>query len=54
MICYKDMTFCDYWRDCGKNLDCHRKLTDYVKDKAKKYDLPICEFSDKPDCWEKI
>lgn len=39
MICYKDRTFC-----CSPNCtnECGRKLTEEVKEEAKKVGLPIC------------
>ena len=51
MICYKDMTFCPYWEDC-KEKDCPRALTPDVCERANDIGLPICEFANKPDCWE--
>ena len=52
MICYKDMTFCEF-KDC-KHFDngCHRSLTEKVKQQAIRFGLPICQFTDKPDCHE--
>jgi hypothetical protein len=43
MICEQDKTFCPF-TDCAK--DCDRKLPEV------KTDLPICVFSDKPECYE--
>lgn len=53
MICYKDVTFCGF-TDC-KHWDngCPRTLTDAVLQEAIKAGLPIAQFSDKPDCYEK-
>ena len=54
MMCYKDMTFCTYYKDCSQADDCHRPLTPDVIEKAEKWmkDPPICTFMEKPDCWE--
>jgi hypothetical protein len=55
-ICYRDMTFCDHWRDCGKAERCHRPLTPEVALAARKWwgsdDAPIAVFVDQPKCWE--
>lgn len=52
MICYKDMTFCAYYKSCKHGKTCHRALTDKVKDGALKAFLGISVFSVKPDCYE--
>lgn len=59
MFCYRDMTFCQYWKECKKGLECSRSLTDEVKKQAKKWwgeegEPPICLFAEKPDCFEVI
>ena len=55
MICYKDMTFCNYEK-CKKFKKCFRKLDDKVKEDAEKWwggeDVPICLFAEKPDCFK--
>ena len=55
MMCYKDMTFCKEDK-CKKWDECHRALTDEVKEDAAKWwgdeDYPICAFKDEPDCFE--
>lgn len=51
MICYKDMTFCDYYADCLAGSSCIRSLTEETKQKAQKMELPICHFIEKPDCF---
>jgi hypothetical protein len=52
MICFKDMTFCTYYKNCSKADKCHRPLTKKVKEDAKKWmkNPPICQFTEKPDC----
>ena len=56
MICYKDITFCSFWKECKDGKTCWRALTEKVWDAAEKEGLPICQFLDKPDCFreEKI
>lgn len=63
MICYKDMTFCDFWKDCKNGETCNRALTDDVREKAKEWTQDIfkdskndpvsliCIFTDKPKCF---
>jgi hypothetical protein len=51
-LCYRDMTFCPYWRDCADAAECHRPLTDEVAEAAKRFGLPISQFSQKPPCWK--
>ena len=57
MICYKDMTFCPFFKDCGVE-GCDRCLTDEVREMADKWwgkgkdEAPISQFVSKPDCWE--
>ena len=50
MVCYRDMTFCGYWRTCGKADGCHRPLVQQVEGRAAELGLPICQFANVPDC----
>lgn len=54
MICYKDMTFCNFL-EC-KNIGCERRLTDKVYHDADvwwgKPNTPIMIFAQKPKCFE--
>ena len=54
MFCYKDMTFCPFWTDCKDGLECDSALTRKVKRDAEKWmkDAPICQYSEKPECFE--
>ena len=58
MICYKDMTFCPYYRECKDGKDCSRALTDAIESQADKWwgkgagEAPICMFGDKPECFK--
>lgn len=55
MICYKDKTFCPYYKDCLDGTICAIALTEKVIEDAKKWwggeGAPIAQFSRKPDCW---
>jgi len=50
MYCYKDMTFCTYYKDCKDA--CGRSLTDKVIAEAIKYEAPICQYMEKPECFK--
>jgi len=52
MICYRDMTFCDY-RDCKHWEECHRKLTEKIMKDADHIHIPIAKFAEKPHCFER-
>lgn len=56
MICYKDMTFCSYYKKCNDAKNCDRKLTPEVIKAAEEWmkDPPICQFAEKPTCFVKI
>jgi hypothetical protein len=52
VICYRDMTFCGYWRHCRKSLgSCGRELTDRVIADAKEFGLPVAQFAERPECF---
>jgi hypothetical protein len=56
MMCYKDRTFCTYWKECKSGEKCPSALTDDVRSGAKKWwgsdDAPIAMYIDKPQCFE--
>ena len=54
MLCYKDMTFCNYFLLCKKGYSCHRALTNTVMENAKKADLPLAVFYGEPECLDLI
>ena len=56
MICYKDKTFCPFWRDCAEYIQggCHRAMTPGVVRDAKYHGLPMSQFTKKPSCFEEI
>ncbi len=58
MMCYRDMTFCTFYKDCTSADTCHRPLTDEVKAQAVEFwgseDVPIACFTDRPDCFVEV
>jgi hypothetical protein len=52
MLCYRDMTFCRYWRGCAKGKTCDKALKPTIFRKATATGLPISQFMDTPDCME--
>jgi len=57
MICYKDMTFCTFYKKCTEGDKCFRSLTPDVRKNAAKWwgnsEVPIAVFADKPECFKK-
>lgn len=58
MMCYKDMTFCPYYRECKKGNKCGRALTPEVLQQAKEWwDTnfpPISKYIDPPECFKEV
>ena len=54
MLCYKDMTFCSFYESCKAGTGCFRAKTPQVIKDAIACDLGICQFTQTPDCFEKI
>ena len=58
MLCYMDMTFCTYYKNCAHHLGgaCHRGLTPEVMRAAERWwkspEAPICQYAQKPNCYE--
>ncbi len=62
MICYRDMTFCTYHKNCQNSSICSRALTPEIEKKADEWwesvkfndngGAPICVFADAPECYE--
>lgn len=54
-MCYKDKTWCNFYKDCVDSKKCHRVLTDKEKLQAIKWwgseDFLICYLTDKPKCF---
>ena len=53
-MCYKDKTFCGFYKTCSNAKDCNRCLTDEIKLKAQAAHLDICQFAEEPECYSKI
>ena len=57
MLCYMDMTFCQFYKDCLEGETCPRALTSEVERAAERWwqapGPPICMFAAKPKCWVK-
>lgn len=56
-MCFRDMTFCTFYKDCANAGTCHRPLTPEVSQAAEKRwggkDAPIAQFISQPACHEK-
>lgn len=52
MLCYRDMTFCNYHEQCLSGKDCPRALTEDVMRGAEAHKLHISVFADHPWCYE--
>ncbi len=60
MICYKDRTWCSFWKDCKvAQKYCDRALYPSVEKKAEEWSATlgqtrlISEYSSPPDCYQK-
>jgi ribosome-associated protein YbcJ (S4-like RNA binding protein) len=53
MMCYRDMTFCPYWKSCKDGKNCPRALTAEVEESANKTGLLIDQWCEKPECFKK-
>jgi hypothetical protein len=51
MITFKDRTFCPFHTQCHDGSDCPRALTPFVVYEAGLVGLSICQFAEKPDCY---
>jgi hypothetical protein len=49
-LVYRDMTFCKF-SDCADFDQCSRRLTESVKQAAELLRLPICQFTEQPECF---
>ena len=52
MLCYRDMTFCKYDKQCLSGKDCHRALTEEVMKGAEAHGLGVMVFAEHPWCFE--
>ena len=51
MQCYKDKTFCNFDLICKNGQNCDRAMTKEESEEAEKNNIPVCMFSDFPDCF---
>jgi hypothetical protein len=54
MLCYKDRTFCPFWKECLNGNNCPDALTEYHIEKAKELNLYISKNLEKPDCYTEM
>lgn len=52
MLSYRDMTFCPFYKQCRMDANCYMALTEDVEAGARKADMLICQFTDKPECFK--
>lgn len=58
MMCYRDRTYCSFYKECAEGSKCGRALTPEVVKAADEWwgkpnCAPICEFVDEPECMVK-
>jgi len=55
MICYKDKTFCSFYKDCKDGAGCRDALTDKVIADAERWagntGLSIARYASEPECF---
>ena len=54
MICFRDRTFCSFYEKCKHGLACAVALTPRIIEKSKECGIPISQYAEKPECFEKI
>jgi hypothetical protein len=52
MLCYKDMTFCSFYKDCKLGKKCFRVLTEDIESKATASNMLIAQFIMEPECFK--
>lgn len=56
MLCYRDMTYCPFYKDCKSGDVCERALNNSVKKNADKWwgkpGAPICRYAERPECFK--
>ena len=54
MICFRDKTWCKFYKECAK--PCDRALTPEIIGKAREWwggdGAPICMYTEKPGCFK--
>jgi hypothetical protein len=51
MMCYRDRTYCDFYRDCADGAVCGRALTPGVQKLAEDAEMWISRYTDRPSCY---
>lgn len=51
MLCYRDRTFCPYYRECAKGSDCTAALTPEIEEAARRSGLLLASFLERPECF---
>lgn len=51
MICYKNKTFCGYYKGCKDGKDCTRALTSQIIKQAEIFGLGVAVFTEEPFCY---
>ena len=54
MLCYKDKSFCNFWKSCQQGSSCKHAYTDTVKELAKKCMLPVDLYDTPFTCYNNI
>ena len=52
MTCFRDRTYCPYYHECQHGYFGTRALTKDVRINAERVNLPICQFTEKPECFK--
>lgn len=52
MICYRDRTFCGFYKNCLIGDLCLSALTQEEIEQASRIGLPIAQYIDRPDCFK--
>lgn len=51
MICFRDMTFCEFYLVCKNGYKCERALTPDIRARANRCNLPIAYYGQFPECF---
>ena len=57
MLCYRDKTWCPFYKSCSHGESCHDALTPTIMAQAIKWwgnpkeVPPISSYTEKPKCW---
>ena len=52
MMCFRDMTFCQFYEKCAAAEECGRAYTEEIREQVAMSGLPACLFVEKPGCFE--